>query len=778
MIYDSIKNAQNIHVIGISGTECASIALFLQQQRLPFTAHDLSEEKRFERSFNANHFGYSPTLREKMLKQIEQFKTINFQDKYLQDIEKADLIFVSQNWEAYSPNAKLKPIFQQNPSKFATITQLYFQLFPGKIIAITGTNGKSTTAKLISEIMIENKIQVDKRVDKKWTVDNEQETEKIHYLSEKINSSRQKLNAEVDNRVACPEEQSDIGNKNILLSRQNLSCRVDKNLSSGQVDMSSRQSNMSSGQNNLSSKQGVDIKHSRLDVRDDHKKAFASSQSTDCRIDTSGQLVDKFKLSSRQNSSCRVDKNLSSGQVDMSSRQRVDKLNQELRTKNYEPNIYFTGNDRRNTQILHCLDKWTKNDWLVIEVSNRQLKFPLGRAPEIGVILNITKNHLTEYEGSFEAYKKGKFSLISQQTKDNIAVLNMDNLSTRQLINKTTGTPLPYSAREKLSTGVYLDGEWIKTGSRLQALGSSEDMGQEVDKSTLGVNNRVDKNLEEKREEKTEKIHYLSEKINSSRQKLNAEVDNRVACQEEQNDIGNKNILSSRQNLICRVDKNLSSGQGVDKLKLSSGQVDMSSRQPSRQNNVSSRQVDTDKIYRVDKICLLGEHNLSNILAAIATTRAAGVSVSVIRKVIENFRGIPQRLELVHQKNNIKFINDSASTTPESTIAAIQSFQQGSVHLICGGDTKGMDYDKLITIIRQNKTKIVALQSPLAEILQKSLTNEELQIVKTLQEAVKISTKNAKAGECVLLSPSAAWFCYFNKKIPLGGRGFEKFSRL
>ena len=51
-------------------------------------------------------------------------------------------------------------------------------------------------------------------------------------------------------------------------------------------------------------------------------------------------------------------------------------------------------------------------------------------------------------------------------------------------------------------------------------------------------------------------------------------------------------------------------------------------------------------------------------------------------------------------------------------------------------------------------------------------------VVKTLQEAVKISAKNAAKGECVLLSPAAAWFCYFAEKIPLGGRGFNKFVEM
>jgi UDP-N-acetylmuramoylalanine--D-glutamate ligase len=540
---EKIKNAKDIHIVGVSGTESSAVALFLQKMGVKFTAHDFSSEKRFKRSFVKNHFGYSATKREKMLKSLLKLKDLKFQQNYLQGIENADLIFVSQNWEAYSPNQKLKRLFAKSSELFATITQLYFQLFPGKIIAITGTNGKSTTAKLVAEIM---------------------------------KSSRQ-------------------------ASRQNYLARR--------------------------SPKGA---------------------------------------------------------------------------------VWFTGNDRRNIQILDCLDKWTSDDWLTVEVSNRQLKFPFGRSPDIGVILNVTKNHLDEYDGSFAAYKAGKFSLIKGQNNNQVAILNADDLSTRQFIKSAKGVTLPYSTQKKLparrspkgegvSTGVYLKDGWI--------------------------------------------------------------VESRVPAR----------------------------------------------RSPKGEDG-STGKVVTTKICSLDKIKLLGDHNLSNALAAVAATRTAGVKISTIQKVLGRFRGIPQRLELIFEKNGVRFVNDSASTTPESTIAAIQSFEKGpalrseakdgpalrseakdgpalrseakdgSVNLICGGDAKGMDYTALISALRRNKVRTVVLESPLANILRKSLKNN-LEVVKTLQDAIKISAKNAQMGDSVLLSPAATWFNYFDKKIPLGGRGFEKFVR-
>ena len=349
-----------IHVVGISGTECSAIALFLHQQGIPFIAHDFAEKKLFKHSFNANHFGYSPAKKEKMLEQIKQFKTINCQDNYLKDIEKAELIFVSQNWGDYSPNKKLKQIFQQNPDKFATITQLYFQIFPGKIIAITGTNGKSTTAKLIAEIM-----QLSSQVSDNINYENIKNIDTRESLVDKrVDTSRQRVDKKkLSSGQAVDKNRSEIRGQELekmaLKSCNNneyLVIRVDK-----EVD-TSRQT----------SRQRVD------------KKKLSSGQAVDKRVDISRQKNLKFdeilakirhnKLLSRQMSSRQL-----SRQNELSSGQRVDTSRQK------KSNVYFTGNDRRNIQILDCLDKWTKNDWLVIEVSNRQLKFPLCRAPEIGV---------------------------------------------------------------------------------------------------------------------------------------------------------------------------------------------------------------------------------------------------------------------------------------------------------------------------------------------------------------------------------------------------------
>ncbi len=71
---DLIKAARNIHVVGVSGTEGAAIALFLQKLGVNFTAHDFSSENKFKQNFKASHFAYPADKREEILEKIVRNK--------------------------------------------------------------------------------------------------------------------------------------------------------------------------------------------------------------------------------------------------------------------------------------------------------------------------------------------------------------------------------------------------------------------------------------------------------------------------------------------------------------------------------------------------------------------------------------------------------------------------------------------------------------------------------------------------------------------------------
>ncbi len=170
---------------------------------------------------------------------------------------------------------------------------------------------------------------------------------------------------------------------------------------------------------------------------------------------------------------------------------------------------------------------------------------------------------------------------------------------------------------------------------------------------------------------------------------------------------------------------------------------------------------------------LLGSHNFENIAAAAETCKALGVAEDVIRIAVAEFAGVPQRLQFVGEKNGIKYVNDSASTNPDSTLAAIESFDSGLV-LIIGGYDKGIDYKNLCArILSANHIKglvvVGDLSAKLLPLLQgfkgKILTGSQ-----NMQEIIDQANSLAETGDVILLSPAAASFGMFKDSKDRGSQ--------
>jgi len=99
----------------------------------------------------------------------------------------------------------------------------------------------------------------------------------------------------------------------------------------------------------------------------------------------------------------------------------------------------------------------------------------------------------------------------------------------------------------------------------------------------------------------------------------------------------------------------------------------------------------SQSIAKLSEIQLLGAHNLENVAAAALASYAVGVQVDIIQNVALTFPGLPHRLEKVGEKHGVIYINDSFSTTPETTIAALNAFSKPII-LIVGGSEKGSDF--------------------------------------------------------------------------------------
>lgn len=178
---------------------------------------------------------------------------------------------------------------------------------------------------------------------------------------------------------------------------------------------------------------------------------------------------------------------------------------------------------------------------------------------------------------------------------------------------------------------------------------------------------------------------------------------------------------------------------------------------------------------------LIGDHNLENIAAAVLACREFGIEENVIKNTVASFTGVAQRLQVIAEKNGIKYVNDSASTNPDATIAAVNSFENGVI-LIAGGSDKGLDYTEFgqaIVVAAQVKALVLIGQiTPQIIDSVKGFTGKILTGAANMAEILEQANSVAEKGDVVLLSPAAASFGMFANSKDRGIQFDECVNRL
>jgi UDP-N-acetylmuramoyl-L-alanine---L-glutamate ligase len=167
----------------------------------------------------------------------------------------------------------------------------------------------------------------------------------------------------------------------------------------------------------------------------------------------------------------------------------------------------------------------------------------------------------------------------------------------------------------------------------------------------------------------------------------------------------------------------------------------------------------------VKKISLKGRHNLKNILAAAAACFLSGVSTTAIGQGLNCFKPLEHRLEEVGSVCGIIFINDSISTIPEATIAAVKTFAQTDT-LILGGHDRNIDYTALIDfLLSSNINNFIftgaAGKRMMAIMQKKQPVNKRLIFVDDWNEMSGIILQYTGKGKICLLSPAASSYDRF-----------------
>ena len=172
-------------------------------------------------------------------------------------------------------------------------------------------------------------------------------------------------------------------------------------------------------------------------------------------------------------------------------------------------------------------------------------------------------------------------------------------------------------------------------------------------------------------------------------------------------------------------------------------------------------------------IALPGEHNLENILTAVATSILMGCPKETIQHVLTSFTGVKHRTQFVREWKKRKFYNDSKATNTLATKSALAAFKQ-PVILLAGGLEREHSFEEMRPYMEHVKALVSfgETSSRLVEFAA-SCGVDYLKKVDDIEQAVKVATAISEPNDIILLSPAcASWDQYAN--FELRGNDFIK----
>jgi len=188
-----------------------------------------------------------------------------------------------------------------------------------------------------------------------------------------------------------------------------------------------------------------------------------------------------------------------------------------------------------------------------------------------------------------------------------------------------------------------------------------------------------------------------------------------------------------------------------------------------------------DLLYRGDirvmdtaTLPLPGRHNRGNLCAVLTAIETLGFDAIALAPHATGFRPLPNRLQTLGTRDDITYVNDSISTTPHATLAALDCFRDRRVAVLVGGHDRGVDWGDFAQAMRthaptaivtlgQNGPKIHSLLAPVAREGRFALS-----AAADLGEAV-VQARTALAGKgVVLLSPGAPSFGAYQDYVARG----------
>lgn len=177
---------------------------------------------------------------------------------------------------------------------------------------------------------------------------------------------------------------------------------------------------------------------------------------------------------------------------------------------------------------------------------------------------------------------------------------------------------------------------------------------------------------------------------------------------------------------------------------------------------------------KAQKVPFTQKFKLDNTFPAVHIGKLFDISEEKINQAINNFKGLPHRLEFVGEFKGIKFYNDSLATNPVATIAAIDTLGDEVETLIAGGYDRGLDYSVLSEEINKSNIKNLILFPDTGEKIGKGVSAKIRKYnVDSMEKAVKLAFEKTTSGKICLMSPASASFNMF-KNYEDRGNQFKK----
>jgi UDP-N-acetylmuramoylalanine--D-glutamate ligase len=173
--------------------------------------------------------------------------------------------------------------------------------------------------------------------------------------------------------------------------------------------------------------------------------------------------------------------------------------------------------------------------------------------------------------------------------------------------------------------------------------------------------------------------------------------------------------------------------------------------------------------FRLDDVSLQGTHNQENMMAAVTAAAIWGVPDAAIQRGLERTSALPHRLQLVRERDGVRFFDDSKGTNVGAMQKSLASFN-GNVILLAGGYDKGGDFSVLTPLLRAHVKHLILFGAAGPTIRSQLNGTVPSSVVPNLTAAVQQAARCAAPGDVVLLSPGCASFDEFTDYAARGRR--------